>query len=250
MLNERLCAAIKAARLDRESIAQALRVDLRTIERWERGRLPHPRHRFAVAELLGVSEASLWPGVAVMGPNRSAELLGLYCHRAEVPHATWQELLEKAEHHIDLLGFALLFLPEQQAGLVPLLARKGQEGCSVRIVVADPESAAVRLRDEEEGLGGALPKRITTTLRYLRDLTEAEGVQIRLQAAPMYNSLFRFDQEMIVTPHLYGRPGYRSPAIHLRRTTEDCVFAEFQAHFESIWAVAMSAHQYLCGGGR
>lgn len=231
--------------MDRESIAQALRVDVRTIERWENGRVPHPRTRFAVAELLGQSEAYLWPGIALVGPNRSTELLGLYSHRADVPHATWQELLARAEEHIDLLGFALLFLPEQQAGLVPLLAQKGRQGCFVRIAVADPRSEVVRLRDDEEGLDGALPKRITTALRYFRDLVDTEGVEVRLHDAPMYNSVFRYDEEMIVTPHLHGRPGYQSPAIHLRRIADDGVFAEFLAHFERIWAITRSADEYI-----
>ncbi len=236
--------------MDRDSLAQALRVDVRTIERWEDGRVPHPRTRFAVAELLGQSEAYLWPGLVLVGPTRSAELLGLYSHRADVPQAMWQELLAKAEEHIDLLGFALLFLPEQQAGFVSLLAQKGRQGCSVRIAVADPRSDAVHRRDDEEGLDGALPKRITTALRYFRDLTYAEGVEIRLQTAPMYNSVFRFDEEMIVTPHLYGRPGYSSPAIHLRRIAEDGVFAGFLAHFESIWTTTTSTDDYLRNGER
>jgi hypothetical protein len=202
------------------------------------------RHRFSLAQLLGQNETYLWPDLAVGGSNRS-ELLGLYSHRADISPAIWRDLLTRAEHHIDLLGFAVLFLPEQQTGLPSLLAERGRDGCSTRIAVADPSCEAVRLRDGEEGLDGALPKRITTALHYFRDLAQADGVAIRLHAAPMYNSVFRFDDEMIVTPHLHGRPGYRSPALHLRRTAEDGLFAGFQAHFESIWATTSPAHEYL-----
>ncbi len=237
--------AIQAARLDRDSIAQALRVDVRTIERWQQGRVPHPRHRFALAELLAQSEAYLWPSVTTGGATRSSELLGLYSHRADVPSATWRDLIANVEHHVDLLGFALLFLPEQQADLLSLLARKGKEGCVIRVAMADPRCEAVRLRDVEEGLDGALPKRIATALRYFRELVGADGVEIRLHATPMYNSIFRFDDEMLATPHLHARPGYMSPAVHLRRIAEDGVFAAFQRHFDSIWATTLAADEFL-----
>jgi hypothetical protein len=54
----------------------------------------------------------------------------------------------------------------------------------------------------------------------------------------MYNSLFRFDDDMFVTPHLYGTPGYSAPLLHVRRLGPDGVFANFAEHFEAIWATA------------
>jgi hypothetical protein len=57
-----------------------------------------------------------------------------------------------------------------------------------------------------------------------------------LFASPLYNSLFRFDDEMFVTPHLYGTIGYRAPLLHLRRLGAGGVFDTFAAHFEGLWA--------------
>jgi hypothetical protein len=35
----------------------------------------------------------------------------------------------------------------------------------------------------------------------------AMAPQLRYQDVPLYNSVFRFDDEMFVTPHLYGTQG-------------------------------------------
>jgi len=42
------------------------------------------------------------------------------------------------------------------------------------------------------------------TLYQIRDLHHCENIQIHLHRTPMYNSVFRFDDEMFVTTHLYG----------------------------------------------
>jgi hypothetical protein len=57
----------------------------------------------------------------------------------------------------------------------------------------------------------------------------------------MYNSLFRFDDDMFVTPHLYGTPGYGAPLLHVRRLGPDGVFANFAGHFEAVWTTARPA---------
>src|SRR5207253_6059068 len=53
--------AIRVAGLTRPELAERLQVDQKTVERWiSTGRLPHPRHRAAVASTLGVEESALW----------------------------------------------------------------------------------------------------------------------------------------------------------------------------------------------
>ncbi|CAN5400942.1 hypothetical protein BH24ACT7_BH24ACT7_05290 [soil metagenome] len=51
----------------------------------------------------------------------------------------------------------------------------------------------------------------------------------------MYNSIFRGDNLMFFTPHLYALKGYRAPLLHLRRLTDDGLFDGLLAHFERIW---------------
>jgi hypothetical protein len=54
----------------------------------------------------------------------------------------------------------------------------------------------------------------------------------------MYNTVLRFDDEMIVTPHLYGRPGYNSPLLRLRRLGTGGLFDNFARHFDDVWTTA------------
>jgi transcriptional regulator with XRE-family HTH domain len=62
MANERLRAALSEKGLRNLDIAADLDVDPKTVERWvSQGRVPYPRHRQQLAQLLGVSEEELWP---------------------------------------------------------------------------------------------------------------------------------------------------------------------------------------------
>ena len=130
----------------------------------------------------------------------------------------------------------MLFLPEQHPGLVDLLKTKEAAACKIRIAMADPTCIYVEERDKEEKLGGTLPARIQTTLYQIRDLHQCENIQIHLHRTPMYNSVFRFDDEMFVTTHLYGLHGSKAPLFHLRRLGAHGIFADFASHFDNLWA--------------
>src|SRR5947199_7359666 len=123
-----------------------------------------------------------------------------------------------------------LNLTEDHYSLVEHHRSKAAAGCMLRIAVADPECEKLAERDEEEGLGGTLAARVRTALRYLDPLRECGGVEFRHQSIPMYNSIFRFDADMLVTPHLYARPGRLSPLLHLRRRHEAGILENFLTH--------------------
>jgi hypothetical protein len=55
MRNERLRALLLERGKTPDQLAEHVRVDAKTVERWiTRGRLPYRRHRFEVASFLGV----------------------------------------------------------------------------------------------------------------------------------------------------------------------------------------------------
>jgi lambda repressor-like predicted transcriptional regulator len=236
--NEPLRKAMADARITIEALGRAIGVHPKTVQRWLAGRVPHPRYRWAIADLLGVREQALWPSAkagAVSSMTGTSEILAAYAHRAEVPSHVWHDLFDQAKTQIDLLGYAMLFLPEANPRLVDQLKEKAAAGCVVRIALADPECQAVADRDQEEGLAGALPSRIRYTLHYFADLAHQDGISLRLHATPMYNSVFRFDDDMIVTPHLYAQPGYASVVLHLHRIGQQGIFDNFALHFERLW---------------
>lgn len=242
--NEPLRKAMADARVSIESVARAVGVHTKTVQRWLGGRTPHPRHRWAIADLLGVREEALWPETKAHATARAtvtSEILAAYAHRAEVPLHIWHDLLDQASRQIDLLGYAMLFLPESNPNLAELLRRKAAADCIIRIALVDPDSPEVAARDAEEGLAGALPSRIRTALHYFAELADQDGISFHLHSTKMYNSIFRFDDEMLVTPHLYGQPGYMSPALHLRRVGPYGIFDNFALHFERVWATSTEA---------
>ncbi len=62
MANERLRGQMLAAGVTVDGLAAHAQVDPKTVERWiSRERIPHRRHRFTVAKLLGCDDTYLWP---------------------------------------------------------------------------------------------------------------------------------------------------------------------------------------------
>lgn len=158
-----------------------------------------------------------------------------YAYRSDAPTSTWWELFTRAEQSIDLLGYTLYFLTLQHPGFVDSLLAKCSEGAIVRILVADPESEHVRYRDREEGTPLTLGVRIHTTLDAIKPLLSQENFELRYQDVPLYNSVFRFDDDMLMTPHLYATNGSQAPMLHLRRLGPEGLFDRFLSHFDGIW---------------
>src|SRR5271169_3524447 len=201
-MNERLRAAMSAKGMEIETVARQVGVNPKTVQRWLGGRLPHPRHRWSICDLLGQPERELWPEVSVgaSGVQHTSEIVAAYAHRADAPSQLWSGMLDRVRTNIDLLGYAMLFFPEQHPRLAQILTDKCANGLRVRIALADPESAEVMARDELEGLSGTLPGRILSTVRHFEPLFSSTGVEIRYHSVPLYNALYRFDDQMLVTP--------------------------------------------------
>ena len=137
-------------------------------------------------------------------------------------------------------------LPEQHPQLAQLLEPKCAGGLRVRIALADPESEEVAARDRLEGLGGTLPGRIRSTVQHLEPLLSNPGVEVRYHAVPLYNAIYRFDDQMLVTPYLYRLHGYQHPLLHLKRLGPAGIFESYAQQFEAIWT---ESHPILATSG-
>lgn len=125
MANERLRAAMAVTHVSVDELARAAEVDPKTVQRWLAGRIPHARHRWAVATRLAEDQSYLWPDAhRPTGPDSTAEVIAAYAHRADMPSTAWPKLLLGARHQIDLLGYAMLFFPELHPDLPALLEEK------------------------------------------------------------------------------------------------------------------------------
>jgi hypothetical protein len=175
--------------------------------------------------------------------NGTDEIVGTYPYRSRFPSEKWWELFSNATDRIDLLGYTLYFLPLEHPGLIDLLRRKCESGCVVRAAIADPASPHVANRDAEEKQPITLVVRINSTLQHFAPLADCENFQLRYQDIPLYNSVFRFDDEMLMTPHLYATPGSAAPLLHLRRQADDGLFSRFADHFENVWTTTKPIEQ-------
>jgi transcriptional regulator with XRE-family HTH domain len=241
MANERLRRAILDGGFSTLDVAMEVGTDAKTVERWiTNGRLPHPRNRAATARVLGVDELVLWPELAEPRVRAVAgsEVVHVYPHRGAVAPGSWYELLLAAEEHIDVLVFAGLFLADGRADLPTLLQAKADEGVAVRLLLGDPASEAVTRRGEEERVGDALAARIRLSMAYLEPVLNAAGVVVRLHDTTLYNSIYRFDADMLVNTHAYGAQAAQSPVMHLRQIAGGRLFPHYLESFEKVWELA------------
>ncbi|WP_322756790.1 helix-turn-helix domain-containing protein [Frankia sp. Cas3] len=201
-----------------------------------------PRTRLGLAERPGTGPASA--PVVPDGPRPTdlvPEIVRVYPNRTAVPGEMWRAFLGGAREAVDILVIAGLFLPDGHADLVPLLRGKAESGVKIRYTLGDPASDAVALRGAEEGIGDNLAARTRLTLTYLSGLQGVPGVDVRLHTATLYNSIYRFDADMLVNTHVYGAPAAHSPVLHLRQTTGGSLFEHYTASFEKVWAVTEGA---------
>jgi transcriptional regulator with XRE-family HTH domain len=245
MPNERLRSALAARALTVDAIATRTDVDPKTVQRWLAGRTPHARHRWAIAALVHEDEAYLWPSAP---SNRRqtqasrAELVTLYPHRADVPSALWRSLLDAAHEQIGVLVYAAVFLPEQQVDLVEVLRAKASAGCQIRIALGDPNSPKLLERGHEENFGIGIVSRAEVALKHYESLRDCPGVEIRVHGTTLYNSIYRFDDVMLVNTHVWGLSAFGAPVLHLRRLVEGGVFDTYAQSFESVWSTATPAY--------
>lgn len=238
MPNERLRSTLASSQYTEEDLAEDLGRDPKSVQRWlTKDRTPHRRTAYRAAKLLDVPASWLWPELERErhGATQS-EVVQFYPHRSEVPRVLWLDLLKAASKEITLHAYASLFLPEENPEAIAVLRRKAESGVRVRLALGDPESPEVERRGVEEQLYEAIPARVRMAIAYYRPLTQVPGVEFNLVRTTLYNSIFRFDDEMLINQHIYGVYGYLAPILHLRRVEGGNLFDTYAQSFERVWA--------------
>jgi hypothetical protein len=115
---------------------------------------------------------------------------------------------------------------------------RAEEGLAIRVLLGDPDSDAVARRGAEEGVGDAMAARIHLSMTYMDPAFGVPGVEVRLHETTLYNSLFRFDDDLLVNMHAYGAVAAKSPVMHLRRIAGGRLFPHYMASFERVWGEA------------
>lgn len=240
--NERLRAAIRQKGLDPDQLSVLVQVDVKTVYRWLGGRTPRPRYRAKVARALERDERQLWPDAAIEVPaeDPQREIHGAWPHANDYRAPDWRVLMRDAVEQIDLLDYTLLDIVGA-AGITDMLEEKGASGCRVRALIAAPDSiwvasAAKQLgQDDQDYISRTeLEREIELARGHLEPLVGKPGIEIRAFYAERYNTILRFDEQMLVTLHLWATPTAQAPLLHLRRRGDGGLFDQFAHHLEGI----------------
>ncbi len=244
MPNERLRDALLRNGLALDHVAKATSVDPKTVERWiTQARIPYPRHRHTIAAMDSETENYLWPDA--VAPARKteiaiSEIIKVYPHRHSVPTELWDHLLAGANRYIEILIYSGMFLIDNPK-LIKNLRAKGEAGAKIRILLGDPASREVSKRSQEEGIGkDAIPAKVRNALAFFKPLDGATNISIRCHGTTLYNSVYRFDDEMLVNTHVYGFMAAHAPLLHLRRLSGGDLFETYSTSFDSVWNIAKS----------
>jgi transcriptional regulator with XRE-family HTH domain len=238
-VNETLRRAMLRARLSEQDIATRLQVDPKTVRRWLEGRVPYLRHRWVLAGLLEADEADLWPEVraAIIARSRPVEIKAVYPNRQAMPRQAWLSLFRSAKHEIGILARSGLLLA-REPGVLEVLADQARAGARVRVCLRNSDAPVVAERATEGSAGDAGSARIWQALVLFGGL-RADGAEIRSHRAVLYNSIYRADNQLLVTQHAYGIPSEREPVLYLRSAIDGDMAATYLEAFERVWAGAL-----------
>lgn len=239
MPNERLRSTFAESDHSEESLAREIGLDPKSVQRWiTKDVTPRRSTAQRAAKLLGVPTSWLWPDLKADRESASrAEIVGLYPHRSELPKHLWLDLLTASEQRVWLYANASLFLPEDNPESIDIIRRKAEAGTHVRLLMADPDSPECVMRGIEERLFDAIPARVRMALAYYAPLVGVAGIEFRLQRATLYNSIFVYDDEMLINQHVYGMYGYMAPILHLRYIEGGDFFNMYIRSFERVWDI-------------
>ncbi|WP_323180656.1 XRE family transcriptional regulator [Streptomyces atratus] len=232
------------AKLSPRKLAARIGVAPKTVERWlaDAELVPHARNRVDACRALKVDEEMIWPKAVQerVKTGHDRELVHAYPYRSACPSTVWGELIEGATTDIFLAGYTNYFVWLEQPAFVDTLRRKISEGCRVRFLLGDPDGEVTRQREAIEDVALSVATRIRISLEHLGRLGPPEGLETRFSSAEdavnhVSLSVFRFDHDALVTPHLARLVGHDSPLLHLRRQGDSGMFDRFAEHAEELW---------------
>jgi transcriptional regulator with XRE-family HTH domain len=235
---------MEEAGISARQLAYRVGVSPKQVERWvsNEGLTPHARNREDAARALGVDEEMIWPTAVKdrIKTGTDREILHSYPYRSAAPSALWTNLTEGATQEIYLAGYTNYFLFTSVPAFAETLRRKAESGVRVRFLIGAPDGDVTRQRETIEDTALTVSTRIRITLEHLDRLGPLEGLETRFSAPDdaanhVSLSVFRFDNDALVTPHLARMVGHDSPLLHLRRHGSGGMFDRFRDHAEELW---------------
>lgn len=157
------------------------------------------------------------------------------------PRGGSSEILNSTRKNIKLLGITLsyYFYPdaEEWAQLCALV----EKGCTLQILILDPDSNQVSCREKDENnsdLKGQIIQLIHLEKLFINNLKEEyrSNVEIRFyDTYPSFAMTIIDDTILRVTPYLYNKKGRSCPTIEFVRK-EKGIFDAYLNHFNDLWS--------------
>ena len=180
--------------------------------------------------------AYLWPDLDTPRNDHGAEVVHLYPRRADAPRELWRQMVTNAVEIIDIYTYASAFFAEAVPDANALIRSKADEGVTVHINLGDPNSPEAIRRGEDEGIN--VPGRIREAMAYYAPMVDHPGIEFRSHATILYNSVYRFDNEMLVNQHALGCHGFAAPLLHFRRTADAVLWTTYERFAEHAWSAS------------
>ncbi|MGW0904122.1 XRE family transcriptional regulator [Streptomyces sp. NPDC002853] len=185
----------------------------------------------------------LWPKAIKerLKTGGDLEIVESFPYRSAAPSTLWASLIEESRNDLFLSGFTNYFFWTQVPAFSQVLRRKTKQGVRVRFLLGDPDGEVTRQREVIEDVALTVSTRIHMTLEELTRVGDLDGLEVHFSAPEdavnhVSLSVFRFDDQELVTPHLARLVGHDSPLMHLRRVKEGGMFDRFAEHAEELWS--------------
>lgn len=184
----------------------------------------------------------IWPEAVTsrVKVGQDKELVHSYAYRSACPSTTWTKLVAETSTDMLLSGYTNYFFWTVIPDFAGIIREKVKNGCRVRFLLGDPNGETTRQREAIEDAALTVSTRIRMTLEQLGRLDPLDGLEVRVSAPEDATnhvglSVFRFDSDALVTPHLARVIGHDSPMFHLRRQSKEGMFDRFAGHAEELW---------------
>ncbi|WP_330478647.1 hypothetical protein OG301_26575 [Streptomyces platensis] len=236
-----------AAGLTPAQLARRVKVASATVDRWldHPERTPHHTTASAVANVLEVELTMLWPKAvkSVVKTGADREIVTAYPYRTACPPTVWDALLDGTSETVTYAGFTNYFIWQNHPRIADRLRAKAAQGTRVQFLIGDPGAEVTARRERIEDVPLTLTTRINITMDALSKIKDQAGIEARLTDHDQHIALsvFRFDDQMLVTPHLSSLLGHESPMFHLRRMGDAGMFDRFAGHVDALWESARPA---------
>lgn len=145
----------------------------------------------------------------------------------------YDELMDKANKQIDVLGYSLRsFFQSNREKLIEL--SDSRKDLKIRILVVDPNSVFSEKRERIEGeTKGTYLSSIQTMYNAL---SQNKNIEIRKIDVPIGTMIYRIDDIIFVGPHLYKRGS--TSTVTLETDNRGWLFREYEKEFENLWTDA------------